>query len=326
MKKLVLIFAAIIAASQSFGQVNFENLTLTAPNNFWKGMDTIPTQSNFSSGGATFRNKFDTSSFGGYWSGWGYSALNDTISTSYATNELGCAAGKGQNGSDKYGVAYISSLPYLNRITFNTPVTPTGMYLTNTTIAYKSMKNGDAFAKKFGGPNGNDPDFFRLRVTGWHNGSTKTDTINIYLADFRDTNNTNDYILKDWTWFNTSALGLCDSIIYTMESTDTAFGYINTPLYFCMDNLTFFGTGIKSVNEYLQMDFYPNPFQNELKITNKTEHTSDVKVFDMTGKLMAHTMVSSFSASTLNTEAWATGTYLVHVKNNGEQYQHKLLK
>jgi hypothetical protein len=37
-----------------------------------------------------------------------------------------------------------------------------GVYVTNTTYAYNSMRDGDMFAKKFGGPTGNDPDWYKL--------------------------------------------------------------------------------------------------------------------------------------------------------------------
>lgn len=280
MKRLFFSFACLLTLHVQ-AQATFEGLTLPS-SNYWKGISSVPTVSGFQSGPAYFVNKYDTA-FGGYWSGWGYSALNDTSSTSYATNELGCIAGKGYNGSNIYGVAYVGSDPGANIIRLTPNSIPTGFYICNTTIAYKSMKNGDAFAKKFGGPTGNDPDFFKLNLTGWKNGNPLNDTVEIYLADFRDSNNANDYILNDWTWVNVSLLGACDSLTYTMESSDTSFGFINTPTYFCMDNLTLFGSAVQDF-ESVSLNIYPNPCENQLEFINPFSGDAEIAVRDIQGK------------------------------------------
>ena len=61
-----------------------------------------------------------------------------------------------------------------------------GMYVTNGTYAYLSMLNGDAYAKKFGGVSGNDPDWFKLTIRKWYNGILANDSVTFYLADYID--------------------------------------------------------------------------------------------------------------------------------------------
>lgn len=305
MKRLFFSFALLLSFNAQ-SQATFEGLSLPS-SNFWKGINAVPTTSGFQSGPAYFVDKYDTS-FGGYWSGWGYSALNDTSSTSYATNELGCIAGKGYNGSTIYGVAYVGSDAEANIIRLSPNSIPTGFYICNTTIAYKSMKNGDAFAKKFGGVSGNDPDFFKLNLTGWKSGNPLNDTVEIYLADFRDSNNTNDYILKDWTWVNVSLLGACDSLTYTMESSDTSFGFINTPTYFCMDNLTLFGSAVQDF-ETVAVQLYPNPCENQLEFTNPFSGDVEIVLQDVQGKTLYQKQLKGAEHHRMDVSGLHSGMY-----------------
>ena len=59
------------------------------------------------------------------------------------------------------------------------------LMVTNTTYAALSMRDGDSFAKKFGGPSGNDPDYFRLTITGKDSGGSTIGSVEFYLADYR---------------------------------------------------------------------------------------------------------------------------------------------
>ena len=63
-----------------------------------------------------------------------------------------------------------------------TPIT--GVLVTNSTYAAISMRDGDQFAKKFGGESGDDPDFFRLVAHGYKDGSL-TDSVEFFLADYQ---------------------------------------------------------------------------------------------------------------------------------------------
>jgi len=113
-----------------------------------------------------------------------------------------------------------------------------GLYLTNSTYAYLSMLEGDGFAKKFGGASGNDPDFFKVTIRKYLNGELGTDSVEFYLADFRFANNSQDYIVNDWTYVDLTPLGNVDYLEFSLASSDIGTFGINTPTYFCVDNVT----------------------------------------------------------------------------------------
>jgi hypothetical protein len=99
------------------------------------------------------------------------------------------------------------------------------------------MKNGHQFAKKFGGPTGTDPDWFRLTVKAWYSGALSTDSVDVYLADFRSADSTQDYILKTWKYVSLKKLGNVDSLTFSLNSSDVGSFGMNTPAYFCLDDL-----------------------------------------------------------------------------------------
>ncbi len=111
-----------------------------------------------------------------------------------------------------------------------------GMYVTNATYPALSMKYGDDNSKKFGGADGNDPDWFKLSVWGMLDGQ-ETDTIAFYLADYRFEDNANNYIVDTWTWLELSPLGKVDSLLFGLSSSDVGSWGMNTPAYFCVDNI-----------------------------------------------------------------------------------------
>lgn len=234
MKKFNILFFAVFITAHLFSQTisDFENLSLSA-DSFWNGSDLT---GGYNSGLAGFVNSYNTSF--NSWSGFSYSnQTNDT--TAGAGNQYSAVTASGVNGSATYAVAngYGDMRVRLNGAAAGRPVK--GFYVTNTTYAYQSLKNGDQFAKKFGGVSGNDPDWFRLTVKGWYNGAPKAEQVQVYLADYRFTDNSKDYILKTWHWVDLQTLGSVDSVFFQLESTDTAGGYgMNNPAYFALDNFT----------------------------------------------------------------------------------------
>jgi hypothetical protein len=81
------------------------------------------------------------------------------------------------------------------------------------------MRDGDGFAKKFGGSTGDDPDYLKLIIHGW-TGETKTKLTEVFLADYRFDNNAQDYILNNWKYVDLSDFKDLDSIQFELESTD----------------------------------------------------------------------------------------------------------
>ena len=121
-------------------------------------------------------------------------------------------------------------------VDFAAPTLLNSAYFTNTTYAALSMQNGDGFAKKFGGLTGDDPDYFKLTITGF-NGATMTGSVDFFLADFRFANNSQDYIVTDWTSVSLSGLGAVTRLGFEVASSDVGQWGMNTPAYFAMDTL-----------------------------------------------------------------------------------------
>lgn len=164
-----------------------------------------------------------------FWSGIAVSNHTDTINGTF-TNEYSNIVGGGINGSKNFGVCYEKGT-----IIVDTQQILTGFYVTNTTYTYKTIKNGSAFSKKFGGVTGNDPDWFRLKVMNFSKGK-RSDSLWFYLADYRNSDNTKDYIINSWEWIDLKGFKASDSLELTFESSDTGQFGMNTPAYVALDD------------------------------------------------------------------------------------------
>lgn len=107
----------------------------------------------------------------------------------------------------------------------NAAIVP-GAYITNNVYAYNSMKNGDDYA----GEPFKAGDFFLLTIGGSLNGNMVNTTVEFYLA--KDAN-----IVTDWTYVDLSKLGKVDALYFTMSGSRTGDYGLNTPTYFCIDNI-----------------------------------------------------------------------------------------
>ena len=219
-------------ASSITATIDFEELPL-GTQDFYNGSDGA---GGFESLGSWFNN-FNS----GYWMGWSYSQTTDTT-TAGPSNQYSAFTGAGFDGSTKYGVAYNgldSGSGILPEITLPAGAEPQGVQVTNTTYAALSMLQGDQFAKQFGGLSGNDPDYFLLTVEGRNAAETVLGTVDLYLADYRFADPSQDYILDEWTELDlTSLAGLgVEKLVFRLESSDNSIFGMNTPAYLAIDNL-----------------------------------------------------------------------------------------
>jgi hypothetical protein len=233
-----LCITALAAASSAWAVptvADFEDLPL-APNSFYNG-GPVTNTNGWSSNGVHFGNSYN-SSFGGFWNGWSYSNVNNTTTPGF-TNQYAAFTGTGFGGGGNYAVGYDGSHDYIN---LPPGAVPASARVTNTTYAALSMLNGDSFAKKFGGPTGNDPDFFSVVFTGYDapngTGNVTGTPVEFFLADYRFANNSLDYVVNTWELVDLTPLGNAASLRISFTSSDVgAFG-INTPSYVALDNLT----------------------------------------------------------------------------------------
>jgi hypothetical protein len=224
---------------------DFENLAL-ADESYWdgSGLDgSYTARDAFTSGIATYNNyyAYDADYMYSSWGGFAYSNITDTGATGF-TSQYNAIVGSGHSSSRIYAVGYCNAFaPGPPTITFETARTVSAARITNTNYAYYSMLDGDGFAKKFGGDSGDDADWFLLTITGKDVDGNDTETVEFYLADFRFADNTQDYIIDDWTLVDLSSLGEIKSLEFALTSSDSdpVFG-MNTPAYFAIDSINDF--------------------------------------------------------------------------------------
>lgn len=190
----------------------------------------------FASAGAFFSNSYDPQF--GSWAGFALSRETDSRTPGFG-NQFSAFPGSGADQSLQYAVGFEDSFTRFLPIITLPPGEPIlSLAITNTTLAALSMRDGDAFAKKFGGPTGNDPDFFLLTIRGRDVSLAPTGQVGFYLADFRSANNALDYIVDEWTAVDLSSFGNGTATVeFTLSSSDNgAFG-MNTPAYFAVDRV-----------------------------------------------------------------------------------------
>ena len=225
----------ILARTPLDGNVaTFEDLTLDAES-FWQGIyeeerdeDEIGLCYNtFQSGSFQFDNYYSPD-YGGYWGNFAYS--NQTSSSYESLADQFHAVTGGGRESATFGVAF----PQGGAITYMDSEEGTripGFYITNSSYAYTSMLNGDAYAKKF-----EQGDWFKLTITGYDADENPTGTKEFYLADFRDEDSSKHYIINDWRFVDLTDLGTVKSLKFILDSSDKGTWGMNTPGYFCLDD------------------------------------------------------------------------------------------
>jgi hypothetical protein len=310
MKKSVL--AAIVCFStlliSKAQTLNFDNIPLPGPESYRNGSDGstgIGTQYTF-----FFPTVWDTS-FGGYWSnGFALSNMTDSVTSGF-TNMYSAKAGSGYNQSSNYLVAYKDY--YFTNLGFKVE----SVRITNNTYAYNSMRDGDQFAKKFGGLSGNDPDYFRVVFKGYLLGNENPDSVTFYLADYRFSDNTQDYLVRDWTSVSLAELGNVDSVTYRFESSDMGDFGINTPTYFCMDQIyiMFSLLDIDSVGQSITSLLYPNPASQSIFFK---EEIRECTVYNSLGQLMFR---EENLSGAIDVSSWENGVYLFLARGKQDKVQ-----
>lgn len=319
MKKFYFLASALLAITTLKAQttVDFEDLTLAA-DSFYNGSDEA---GGFVSGGVTFGNDY-TTAFDS-WEGFAYSNMTDNTTAGYG-NQYSAYPASGADNSDNYAV-------YFNGDTLHFPGTHANLVsvdFTNTTYAYLSMRDGDAYAKQFGSSNNangdddgtNGEDYFYVTVFNHDATGNKTDSLNFYLADFRFTDANDDFIVDSWENLDLSALKNVNFLTFTFNSSDVGDFGINTPQYFAIDNLVYENT--TGLNSMQKADFamYPNPAQSTLNIEGDA---GEYRIYNTSGSLVKE--FNNFEVSTVDISALAPGIYVVKVSTGTAVDTRKLI-
>lgn len=301
---LLILFATLLNAQSV---VDFEEFSL-ASESFLNGEDG---NGGFASGDVFLPNDYNT----GYmsWSGWAISNTTD-VTTPGFMNQYSAFAGGGFDGSANYATSFSfgANILRLQGDAVNTPVS--GLYITNSTYTYLSMQDGDSFTKKFGGVTGDDPDFFLLTIKAYSDGTLSADSVDFYLADFRFSDNSQDYIIDEWTFVDLSSLGIADSLAFSLSSSDVGQFGMNTPAYFCIDNI--FASDPLSTTTEIDPDLFevfPNPTQDYIQINHSENENMDCSIFDTEGKLVFVEKLTS-NSERINIQFLPKGNYIVNLE------------
>ena len=286
-------------------------------NNFLNGADGA---TGYQSGQAFYPTRYNPD-FGGFWAGgWAMSTVRDSITSGFG-NLYGAKTNAGVE-SFGYAVGQQGAKIHLAENAAGKKVN--GFYITNTTYAHNSMRDGDDFAKKFGGTDGTELDFFKIDIQKYSNGQLAPQTVEFYLADFRSDDNSEDYIVNDWQWVDLTSLGNVDSLLFTMSSSDVGDNGINTPLFFAIDNLAI-SEEISTSNEDIiltneAIKFYPNPVINEIIIDFEAKKmTGNIQVFDLLGRSLIQQSFGP-NQNRVDVSRLAFGTYILQVASREGKY------
>ena len=319
--RMIILFVFSLAAFTGYTQTtaDFENLFPGEENtNLGQGAD-----GEFRSGKLVFPNNYDPEFMS--FEGWAISSTTDTMTPGFS-NQSSAIVGSGHDGSSTYAFAYAFS-PI--RVIPNDAAdggTMDGLYVTNSTYAYYSMLNGDQFSKKFGGVDGNDPDFFLLTIEAYLNDEVKDEKVEFYLADYRFENENEDYIVDEWTWVDLTDLGNVDSLEFSLSSSDVGDFGMNTPAYFCIDDFISLDRATNTGElDFVRLSLYPNPVIQDLQIISADPIIS-VQLFTRVGQLVSKHSVRQKRKFRLDLSHCSPGIFNLSIKTSRGVITRKIVK
>jgi hypothetical protein len=324
MKPLIIIFCVCIAL-QLTGQTTatFESFNLEAGQAL--NGSTLPAEANgFEDGNLLLPNDYNP--MFNSWLGWAISATTD-VTTPGFMNDLSAITGGGVEGSTTYAISYAPAESKINFTGDAIGAQVEGVYITNSTYAYLSMRDGDGFAKKFGGETGNDPDYFLLQIQAYLDGQLQDNSIAFYLADYRFEDNSQDYIVDEWTYVDLTVLGDADSLRFSLISTDIGSYGMNTPAYFCIDNLTITNTStaVEDPTAMSTIRVYPNPVQDRLSVEMPEGIVTDWIIQSIDGRVWERGNTTA-GVNEIDVSGLVPGLYFLKFSVGGATTTQKLIK
>lgn len=323
MKKIYMIAATLLVANAGISQdsgdtLTFESIILDV-DTFYNGADGA---GEIQIGNFNLTNYYNTQS--GYSESFSVSNVSDVTTPDY-TNQFASFTGGGSNSSN-YGIYYS-----YGTISFPNEYLVSHLEVTNTTFAALSMRDGDDYGKQFGSvndahgnPDGtNGEDFFVLKIIPLNDADELIgDTIEFYLADYRFADNSQDYIIDEWTNIVFPNGGItANKLKFELISSDTGDFGNNTPSYFALDNLVASSTaGLK--NKEINWSMYPNPTTGDLFVNSEL----DGEIF-ISSSLGANVFSGNIGDSkTINMSNFPAGVYFVTLNTNKHSTVQKLIK
>jgi hypothetical protein len=183
----------------------------------------------FRSGKAEFLNSYNAEYAS--WGGFAYSNQNDTSASGAAAQfDVYTAT---PNAKGIFAVGYVDTYtPALPTVTFDEPVALKSAAFALNAYAYKIMRDGNKApdAKKFAAG-----DWYKITIKSVDRNNVALDSLEVYLADFR---NGKTILIDRWTEFSLAPLK-AHKLTFEASSTDNGAWGMNTPAYFCIDDIAF---------------------------------------------------------------------------------------
>ena len=320
MKKVYILMTALFIGANFQAQIDFEGY-LNDPESY----DNDGTGGNpyFDFDPILLNNSYDEE--WGSFTGFAISNVTDNTTPGYG-NQFSAYPGGGADNSTAYAVAYSNPEIYSE---FE-DVRILSFKISNTTYAGLSMLNGDSFGKKFGEPTNasgevdgtNGEDFFRVWII-CENETGSKDSVEFYLADYRFTDNTEDYIVDTWETVDLTEVfaGGATNVSMRFESSDNGDFGMNTPAYVAIDYILWEApVGIAEVDE---SDFktYPNPVQDKLFVDGPNGILTLTTVSGRKVIEQMHDIHSSIDFSAL-----PSGVYVLNIATENGTVTKKIIK
>ena len=163
-----------------------------------------------------------------------------------------------------------------------------------------------------------------------YNGNMVNDSVEFYLADYRFSDNSQDYIVTTWEWVDLTSLGNVDSLVFNLSSSDNGTFGMNTPAFFCMDDFTTNNSGV-SINEQSvnsSVSVYPNPASKftVIDLSNLNDANLQLNLTDVQGKLIYSLATTNTGKISLNLDAYESGIYFLNITGGNTFVNQKLIK
>ena len=310
---LVLIFLMPINVFSQQETFNFESLNIP-DTGFYIGIDGL---GEFGDEDITFINTYTDYGTFGVWDNFAYTFDTVTVDLQYQNIAENAYSG------NVFGIGFVpqdwQAGTYDNiPITcyFITPKLPESIFINNNKSTVNVIQNGSVSPPCDPFTNG---DYFKLIIEGRFNNSS-TGFIEFFLADFTEGNS---IIIEQWTEIDLSSLGAVDSLLFNLESTDVGDYGMNTPAYFCLDDLTY--NILSDINETHTSNFiiYPNPTTDFVNIQNI--ENSKITLTNISGKILFEKK-NCLDIEQINLINFNSGIYFLNIVTDEYTYSKKIIK
>lgn len=274
-KSTIFTFTALLICSLSSSGKPVQNVATFED---YALLDTIGGENTWMSGSYQFYTYQDVTDWGNYY--YGFSVSNDTDSTSSGWSEPYRSACGGAYDGEFFGI-WTNDYYGSNSLKLPDADTIAGFFINNNAYTVNEM----LYCTSGIGHTFDGNDWLSLCCIGLRDGII-IDTVKVALAK-------EGHYINHWTYIDLSQMGEVDEMAFTMIGSDTGDWGLNTPAYFCIDNV-----GASMPEGYVEPEMAEIPVItaiNETKadvITNKIILNGQIyiirhgQLFDVTGNLI----------------------------------------